>query len=115
MRALALSLAMLTLAHAVPAATTSYEDILGRWCGDRSNKYLTILDFMRDSFSVTWRDTNRSRVFRIIRYEFRPRTVKVRWVNLDEKETWTEYGDFMGDAMLQLPHQGAPTYVFRRC
>jgi hypothetical protein len=112
----AASLALAAMTHAVPAGAQSYSDILGRWCGDRSNRYVTILDFMADSFSVTWQDTNDRRVHRIIRYELGPGTIRVHWYN-GNTATWTEYGEFSpdGQRMLQLPTRGTPLYIFYRC
>jgi hypothetical protein len=98
------------------AGAASYSDILGRWCGDRSNRFVTVLDFRPESFVVTWPDTNQKRSITIIRYEFGPGTVRVHWLN-GNTPTWTEYGEFSpdGQRMLQLPTRGLPTYIFYRC
>jgi hypothetical protein len=112
----AASLALVALIHADPTGAQSYSDILGRWCGDRSNRYLTILHFMPESFSVTWRDTNQQKVHRVIRYELGSGTIRVHWYNGDVA-TSTEYGEFSrdGQRMLQLPSGGSPLYIFYRC
>ena len=112
----AVGLALVALMQAAPTGAQSYSNILGRWCGDRANRYVTILDFMPDSFSVTWRDTNQRRVNRVIRYELGPGTIRVHWYN-GNTATWTEYGEFSpdGQRMLQLPSEGSPLYIFYRC
>ena len=88
--------------------------LLGKWCGDRSNKYVTILHFERDRFSVTWLDTYARKAHTVVRYELLGSAIRVIWIN-NGMETYTDYGNFRGDTMEQLPLPGQPLYIFRRC
>jgi hypothetical protein len=105
----------LMVAWSAAAAAQPHEGyLLGKWCGDRSNKYVTTLYFERNRFSITWQDTYPRRVNTVVRYELMGPAIRVIWIN-NGRETYTDYGNFRGDTMEQLPIAGFPLYIFRRC
>ena len=114
--ALGLGLAIVAVAHAVPAAAETEQHILGAWCGYGNNRVPITYDFYHDYFTVTWHDNNEQKTFRITRFEDFPRKVKVHWLN-GNNLTWTEFGEFTPDGreMLQLPNEAGPLRVFQRC
>jgi hypothetical protein len=111
---IALTAVLIAFAGSSASAQLGTGDLFGRWCGASTNKFVTNLHFEPDQFSVTWRDTNERKVHRVLRYELHGSQIRVIWIN-GSTETWTEYGDFRGNTMHQMPNGGAPLYVFTRC
>ena len=112
------SLAIVALACAAPAAALSHSNLLGQWCGDKSNPVVTKVNFAQKAFTTVWpQANNRTKTRPIQRYEFAETTITVNYVGEDAKEVFVVYGEFSRDGrrMAQLPGHGVPRYAFYRC
>ena len=108
--ALPLALALgLTVALAPgEAAALYYSDIVGTWCGNEANYTIT-----HHKLVVTWIGDGKKTTFRVTGFQFSDTTLKMKWVNSENKNVETEFGNFSPDRrnMLQFVNNRS----FHRC
>ncbi len=100
-----------------PASALSEADILGTWCGAKSNSNLTNYTITRNTLTVTYFPANTQRVFPITSFDFSSDVVTMNWKLADNDERWTKFGEFSPDrrSMMQLASEAGPRYDFYRC
>jgi hypothetical protein len=92
------------------ANATTYEDIVGQWCGD-----VTDYVFTPNTLTVKFHDNRPANVFKITRYNYTNGSVRVYWLN-DADELVMVFAEFNGShtAMAQQENDDKPR-AFHRC
>jgi hypothetical protein len=108
----ALVLASVLCAAAGDADALSRKDIYGKWCSAGGSER-----FSRDKL-IAVRASDRVRiVFKISRYDFDDKAVKVYWTDTEGNDMVTTFGEFSADRrhMVQLKNDAGPQRKFHRC
>jgi hypothetical protein len=115
--ALGLVIATASVTNSVSAATLTYDNILGSWCGVNTNPHWVNAIFSRDSLTAIFLPNNSKTVFKIDHYEFTDTMVSVRYVKADKTVTTVIYIDFSADdqTMIQAATDQSAIYHFTRC
>ena len=92
------------------ADATTYEDIVGQWCGD-----VTDYVFAPNTLTVKFHDDRPANMFKITKYTYTNDTVRIDWLNADGKESVTVFAEFSGKAMAQQENDDKPRRPFHRC
>ena len=94
------------------ADATTYEDIVGQWCGD-----VTDYIFTPNTLTVKFHDDRPANVFKITKDTYTNDTVRIDWLNADGKESVTVFAEFNGNrtTMAQQENDDKPRRPFHRC
>jgi hypothetical protein len=122
---LGMTVAIATVTMSESAATLSYDNILGNWCGQNSNPNLTNYLFARDTLTVTFLPDKTTSVLKIDHYDFSDSAVVVYYLaaspdkgstpgNMLFQVTYYNFGSD-GQTMQQKPSDRGGLYRFKRC
>jgi hypothetical protein len=108
----ALVLASVLCAAAGDADALSRKDIYGKWCSTGGSEW-----FSRDKLIAVRASDHVRIVFKISRYDFDDKTVKVYWTDTEGNDMVTNFGEFSADRrrMVQLKIDAGPRREFHRC
>jgi hypothetical protein len=101
-----------------PAAALTYADILGGWCGVRSNPNRTNYTFTRKTLTVTFLPGRTKKVFKVDNYDFSDTgTVTLFYWQARDERRQVHFGDFSSDGreMFQQSSEAGGLYRFVRC
>jgi hypothetical protein len=91
------------------ANATTYEDIVGQWCGD-----VTDYVFAPDTLTVKFHDRRPENIFKITKYTYTVDSVRIDWLSADGKESVTVFAEFSGSKMAQQQNGDKPRRAFHR-
>jgi hypothetical protein len=93
------------------ANATTYEDIVGQWCGD-----VTDYIFAPNTLTVKFHDDRPANVFAITKYTYTNDSVRVYWLN-GADELVMVFAEFSGNktVMAQQENEAKPRRAFHRC
>jgi len=123
---LACAVTLVLAATSFPVAALSAKDILGQWCGERSNPNWTNVEFTETRLIVTRLPGKSVKSFKIRSYDYSDDLVTVHYTAGDDEGGGTpgnsrqfrvEYGHFSSDgtSMNQEPNEAGGRYRFNRC
>jgi hypothetical protein len=92
------------------ANATTYEDIAGQWCGD-----VTDYVFAPNTLTVKFHDDRPANVFKITKYTYTDDSVRIDWLNGEDKESVTVFAEFSRSKMAQQENDDKPRRPFHRC
>ena len=98
------------LLTAAIANATTYEDIAGQWCGD-----VTDYVFAPNTLTVKFHDDRPANVFKITKYTYTDDSVRIDWLNGEDKELVTVFAEFSRSKMAQQEKDDKPRRPFHRC
>jgi len=92
------------------ADAMTYKDIAGQWCGD-----VTDYVFTPDTLTVKFHDSRPANVFKITKYTYTNNSVRIDWLNGEDKESVTVFAEFSRSKMAQQENDDKPRRPFHRC
>jgi hypothetical protein len=120
---LAFAIAAITCSKSAVALT--YDNIIGTWCGAKSNPNWTNQLIARNTLTVVHLPGNSRVVLNIDHFEFTDTTATIHYYSAGPSEGGTPgkvltrvlYGDFSADGrtMIQQPSKAGGLYRFTRC
>jgi hypothetical protein len=120
-----LAFAMATVTYSKSAVALTYDNIIGTWCGAKTNPNRTNQLIARATLTVVHLPENSRVVLKIDHFEFTDTTVTIHYFSAGPSEggtpgkvlTSVDYGDFSADGktMVQKPSSAGGLYRFARC
>jgi hypothetical protein len=105
-----IALCFIVLGGTGPAKALSFRDISGRWCSDDGN-----YRFTRSRLHTVRADTGVRRNLKVYEYFFSEKSFRVVWLDERQMPTVTNYAEFDGRRMVQLPTIRSSRRELRRC
>jgi hypothetical protein len=99
-----------TSSTAANADAMTYKDIAGQWCGD-----VTDYVFTPDTLTVKFHDSRPANVFKITKYTYTNNSVRIDWLNGEDKESVTVFAEFSRSKMAQQENDDKTRRPFHRC
>lgn len=93
-----------------PASALDFKNIAGKWCGAAAD-----YEFSVETLRVTLHADNRIINLKVTSYEYEGDSVRLNWIDTEDKARFTVFAEFTANSMVQQRNDAGPRREFRRC